>query len=144
MKKFLALLTAIIATLVCFSACGSCVSDNDNSSSSSSGGNEPPVLTKRTADGEIAYIFDEYEGFSYDAPSVIKDGNDVIVAYTTNKTQNKEDKIKPRLSMDASGQARFSLFCGLDEASQPVSSALVYVISGKSQTVRRKFTSPQW
>ena len=93
MKKFLALLTAIIATLVCFSACGSCVSDNDNSSSSSSGGNEPPVLTKRTADGEIAYIFDEYEGFSYDAPSVIKDGNDVIVAYTTNKTQNKEDKI---------------------------------------------------
>ena len=46
MKKFLALLTAIIATLVCFSVCESCVSDNDNSSSSSSGGNEPPVLTK--------------------------------------------------------------------------------------------------
>lgn len=88
MKKFLALLTVIIATLICFSACGS-----DNDDSSSSGGSEPPVLTKRTAGGEIAYIFDEYEGFSYDAPSVVKDGNDVIIAYTTNKTKDKEDKV---------------------------------------------------
>lgn len=88
MKKFLVLLIAIISTLLCFSAC-----EFEDSGSSSSGTPEPPAPIKRTADGEIPYFFDEYEGFSYDAPSVIKDGNDLIVAYTVNKTKNKEDKV---------------------------------------------------
>lgn len=52
-----------------------------------------PKKAERKASGTIEYIFTQYEGYSYEAPSIIKDGEDVYVSYTTNSIAKGGDKV---------------------------------------------------
>ena len=47
--------------------------------------NNAPVL--RNPEGTISYLFPSYEGFYYEAPSVLTEENRLVVSYTTNATE---------------------------------------------------------
>ena len=53
--------------------------------------NNAPVL--RNPEGTISYLFPSYEGFYYEAPSVLTEENRLVVSYTTNATEGAEDSV---------------------------------------------------
>ena len=90
MKKMF--LSAILAICVSCLFVGGCSFVSNDGVQSDDKGNEY-VKAERIAAGQIDYLFTEYEGFLYEAPSVIKDGEEYIISYTTNKTAGNEDRV---------------------------------------------------
>lgn len=65
--------------------------------------NNAPVL--RNPEGTISYLFPSYEGFYYEAPSVLTEENRLVVSYTTNATEGAEDSVIAVRTAAKSGSA---------------------------------------